>query len=100
MRGFLGKNRTMASIVSLSDFIGSLQLQQDNFTEDRFNSIRDEWEPQFIYKLLGAELGGLFLADLDANGVPITARFTDIYEAFQLDYNCEVIKSIGIKKND
>lgn len=98
MRGFLGKRRTMANIVNLSDFDGTLQLQMDNFTEDLFDSIRNEWEPQFIYKLLGAELGGLFISDLDASGVPVTARFTDIFEAFQLDYNCEVIESLGIKE--
>ena len=35
--------------------------------------------------LLGCDLYDLFVADLDGNGVPQTARFTAIYDAFCID---------------
>jgi len=72
-------------ITNITDFVGTTQLQEDDNTEDKFNVIRDERENTYIFKLLGAELGNLFIADLDANGVPQTARFTDIFEAFAED---------------
>lgn len=89
----------MANIVTITDYqVGSVTLQQDDQTEDRFDAIRDEYQNSYIYQLLGAELGTLFLADLDGSGVPQTARFEDIYNAFAEDDECEEIKeSKGIK---
>lgn len=95
----------MPNVVEISDFIGSAQLPQGKFST-KFNSIRDEFENSYIYKLLGADLGALFIADLDANGVPQTARFTDIYDAFQEDIDItttwpyvygSMVESKGIK---
>jgi hypothetical protein len=88
----------MANIVTIADYlVGSVVLQQDDTTEERFDSIRDEYQNNYIYKLLGAELGGLFLADLDGSGVPVTARFLAIYNAFQEDDSCGMQISKGIK---
>lgn len=88
----------MADIVTIADYlVGAAVLQQDDTTEERFDAIRDEYQNDYIYKLLGAELGGLFLADLNGSGVPQTARFTAIYEAFQEDDSCGMQISKGIK---
>jgi hypothetical protein len=87
----------MPNIVTISDFNGSVQLQRDNQTSAKFDLIRDEFTNQYIYSLLGVELGDLFLADLDGSGVPVTARFTSIYAAFQQDWNAGIVQSRGIK---
>jgi hypothetical protein len=93
-------------ILNILDFTGTAQLQIDTQTETKFDVIRDERENSYIYELLGAELGGLFIADLDINGVPVTARFLDIYNAFAEDIttgvypdwcNGAVVESKGIK---
>lgn len=75
----------MPYIVAISDFLGDQFLPEDDFTEDFFDPMLDDWHDSFIYKLLGAELGKLFLADLDPNGVPQAARFLDIYNKFAED---------------
>jgi len=87
-----------------TDFTGTAQLQFDTQTEAKFDVIRDERESTYIYQLLGAELGALFIADLDANGVPVTVRFLDIYNAFAEDigtttfYNWPGIDTIAESK--
>jgi hypothetical protein len=89
----------MANLVTISDFEGSFQLQVDTRTTAKFNLIRDEYQNDFIYDLLGADLGALFLADLDANGVPQSAIYEAIYEPFTEDTSYgQVVRSKGIKE--
>lgn len=88
----------MANLVEITDFEGQFQIARDNFTKAIFDDYRDEKQFNLIYKLLGAELGQLFIDDLDANGVPVTARFTAIYEAFIVDDGSSVRESKGIKE--
>ena len=89
------------AIVTIDDYIGEVQLQIDNATTARFNSIRDKHSDDYIYQLLGGELGTLYLADLDANGVPSEARFLAIYNAFVQDASdvslYGLVQSKGIK---
>lgn len=102
----------MADIVEIADMLGTVQLQEDDCTEDLFNEIRDEWQDTYIYKLLGAELGKLFLADLDANSpTTLSPRFQAIYDKFVVDveecfsfsyygysvYSGKIVQSKGIK---
>ena len=89
----------MANIVELTDFIGTTQLQEDDFTAEKFDPIRNEWERFNIYCMLGATLGDLFLVDFDANTpTTLTPRFQAIYDAFQIDDgDCGIRKSRGIK---
>ena len=87
----------MPNIVQISDFSGEFQLQFDNATTSKFNLIRDNHETDYIYKLLGVELGKLFIANMNVSGVPTDARFLAIYNALSLDYNYEIIQSKGIK---
>ena len=88
----------MPNLIQYTDFSGTARIQKDNNTVQKFDAIRDEKESEFMANVLGAELSELLYADLDSNGVPQTARFTDIYEAFKLDLNCSVYQSLGIKK--
>lgn len=88
----------MANIVTISDFVGAFQIQEDPRTTAKFNYIRNEFENDFLYQLLGATLAEAFLADLDVNGVPQTAIYEAIYEPFAEDYNGHVIRSKGLKE--
>ena len=88
----------MPNIIEISDCVGSADIQQGTFTTPGFDSIRDEFTDEYIYKLLGVTLGELFLADLDVNGVPQTAPYTTIYEPIKQDLNNgQVLYSKGIK---
>ena len=89
----------MANIVTISDFEGSFQIQSDTRTTARFNLVRDEYQNEFIYTMMGAELGALFLADLDGSGVPQTAIYLSLYNAFQEDTDFgALVRSRGIKE--
>lgn len=89
----------MPNLVEITDFVGTYQIASGNYSADKFEPIRDEKQFELIYKMLGAELGALFIADLDANGVPVTQIYIDLYDAFQDDNGCEdLIISEGIKK--
>jgi len=88
----------LADLVTISDFVGDFFLQQDITTQNAFNSIRDEWDRVYIRRMLGVELGNLFLADFDVN-TPTTldSRFQTIYDPIQEDSNGIIIESRGIK---
>ena len=84
------------NIIEISDCIGSTFIQKGKFTDDRFDDIRDEWTNTFLYEMLGAELGKLFIDDLVA-GVPDDPIFKDLYDPFVEDDGREVRESKGIK---
>ena len=84
------------NIVEISDFIGSVAIQEGKFTTPNFDDIRDEWTNHHIRQLLGAELGNLFIASL-VNGVPSAGRFKTIFDPFSEDINSFVNESLGIK---
>lgn len=89
----------MPDIISISDFLGSHNFPQDQFSETNdYNPILAERQLELIYKVMGAELGQLFIDDLDANGVPVTARFQDLYNAFVMQDSCDkIVESKGVK---
>jgi hypothetical protein len=86
----------MGILVATSDFNG--QISTDKYTIDELDVAIDTYEKRLIYELLGVELADLFFADLDANGVPQTQRFVDIYEAWTKDINNYLVSSLGIKE--
>lgn len=88
----------MADITTISDYTGEVQLQFDNATKGKFNVVRDAWTNRSLNQLLGAQLTTLFLADLDPSGIPQAPRFTDIFDAFAIDENNDVVESKGIKE--
>ena len=87
----------MPNIIEITDCIGSADIQQGTFTTPIFDDIRDEFTNEYIYKLLGVDLGVLFLADLDANGVPQTAPYTTIFNPIVQDVDGVILNSKGIK---
>ena len=85
----------MSNIIQIADFAGT----QYSLPEQKYISYQnylDKYEKQFLTNLLGAELYGLFIADL-VSGVPQTQRFIDIYNAFSIDDNNCVRYSEGLK---
>lgn len=81
-------------IVQLNDFVAEFQLPRTTATDVVLQGYIDRWELETIMKLLGVELGNLFIADL-VNGVPQTARFVTIYNPFQIQQQQGVISIDG-----
>ncbi len=75
----------MANVVKPSDFVGIYKISNNQFTADKLTTVINDIEKTYIFELLGAELGTLFINDLDPNGVPQTPRFQNIYNSFAQD---------------
>jgi len=88
----------MPTITKIADYTARYQIAKDSYSKKTLQYYIDKSEAKLIYELLGAELGGLFLADLDVDGIPQTARFTDIYNSFAIDDDCALHCSDGIKE--
>ena len=76
-----------------ADFNGYYDISTDTFTGIDLETYISDIEPIALRRLLGVELYNLFIADLDGNGVPQTAIYQAIYNAFDVDYNCTIISS-------
>ena len=79
-----------------ADFNGYYDISTDTFTGIDLETYISDIEPIALRRLLGVELYNLFIADLDGNGVPQTAIYQAIYNAFDVDYNCTIISSTGM----
>jgi len=88
----------MPTITKIADYKARYQIAKDAYSKKTLQTYIDTLEAKLIYELLGAELGGLFLADLDADGLPQTQRFIDIYNSFAIDDDCQLRCSGGIKE--
>lgn len=74
-----------------SDFqTGVLCIGFNKHQEAEIQSFIDKFEKEYLTALLGCELYDLFVADLDPSGVPQTAIYTSIYEAFCEDNECYI----------
>ncbi len=83
-----------AQVVKISDFnIGRNRIPRTSFQIDSLQDYIDEHEEETLISLLGLDLYNLFLADLDANGVPLSARFIAIYDSFVIDDDCDRCRS-------
>jgi len=81
-----------------TDFIGYYQIAKPNSHQiGELQSYIDSVEPSVLRDLLGCELYDLFIADL-VSGVPQSARFTAIFNAFNLDDGDCQYRSLGIKE--
>lgn len=88
----------MSSIIQISDFsAGRNRVPANSYQTAGVQQYLDEVEREYLLKLLGQELYTLFLADLDVNGVPQTARFQAIYNEFYKEFYCEFFDSKGMK---
>lgn len=89
----------MGNFVNITDFeSGELKISITNFQEADLQYFIDKVEPDILTCLLGSTLYDLFITDW--NGIAFSEqRFTDIYNAFSIDYeDCYIVKSKGIKK--
>jgi len=85
----------MSDIIQISDFKDNeYSLPTKKYGD--YQSYLDKYEKKFLVDLLGAELYGLFIADL-VSGVPQTQRFIDIYDPFDIDDDSCVRRSEGMK---
>lgn len=82
--------------LTAEDFNGHYDISIDTFSADDLEVYIKKLEPTVLKRLLGVELYSLFVADLDANNVPQTQIYKDIYEAFSLDYKGCIISSNGM----
>jgi hypothetical protein len=87
----------MGILLSNNDFIGNYSIPQNIYTKELLDYYIDENEEPILYGLLGVDLANLFIADL-SNGVPQSARFLAIYNAFAYNENYQMVLSKGIKE--
>lgn len=83
-----------------TDFTGFYAISHGATNQDnKIEAYINEYEPDFLRDLLGVELYDLFVADLDPiTGLPVTARFLDIYNAIYLDDDSCIRISKGMKE--
>ena len=83
--------------ITYNDFgKGKYELHHGMYEQTKIQAYIDKYEKQYLVKLLGVELYNLFVADLTA-GVPQSAIFTKIYNAFEYDnINCNIYISEGM----
>jgi hypothetical protein len=86
----------MGILISASDFIGENKIATDVFTDAELDNFITLYESKLLYELLGIELYILFIADL-IGGVPQTAKYVTIYDAFVKEIDNEMITSDGMK---
>lgn len=87
----------MGLLISSSDFTGKYALPQTVFSDlDSF--INDpEGEQKYLTELLGASLFADFKNNLAGTPkVPTAQNYLNIYNAFSIDYDCDVLISTGL----
>jgi hypothetical protein len=86
------------SILQTSDFTSQYKVSKDCFTD--LQSYIDKYEKHYLLRLLGADLYGLFIADLTVPTpqVPQTAIYISLFDAFEIDDDNDCLRiSEGIK---
>jgi len=89
----------MGVLIVRGDFVGDVKVATNQLTESDVDSYIAQHEEYYLRELLGIELYKLFKADLNANKIPNTQIYKDIYDPIVSDdiggikYN-----SIGMKK--
>ena len=88
------------AILQESDFASGEYCISTNRHDNDLAEYITTYEKHFLLRLLGAELYGLFIADLTAPTpqVPQTQRFIDIFDPFEIDDNSCLHISEGIKE--
>jgi hypothetical protein len=87
----------MGLIVSNTDFTGKYELSLTQYNTATIDAYITKYEKKYLLQLLGADLYALFVADL-SGGVPVTAIYLDIFNAFDIDINNRIESSNGIKE--
>lgn len=83
--------------LTYSDFgKGRFELHSGKYSQDEINAYIDTYERKYLVQLFGAELFGLFVADL-ANAMPQSPEYVKIFEPFEYDDFCgDLVISDGI----
>ncbi len=86
------------SIVLNTDFKGEYKVPNTCF--DELDVFIEKYEKHYLLQLLGAELYGLFKADLTVIDpqTPQTARFLSVFNEFDLDISACLFSSSGMRK--
>ena len=88
----------MSDIVQLADFeTGLYEINYNTYQENNLQWYIDKYEKHYLLLLLGADEYASFIADL-SGGVPVTAKFEDIFNSFQEKINDELVISDGMKE--
>jgi len=88
----------MANIIQISDFDGGrFSIAVNSFQENELQAYIDQYQKEALIDLLGLELYELLILDLDANGVPQSQIYLDIFNDFYKEIYGEYERSQGIK---
>jgi hypothetical protein len=87
----------MGLIVNTTDFTGRYELALNPLLTTKLDAYITEFEKSFIYKVLGTELGALFIADLGVGGLPVSPEYLTLYNELFFDYCKTQYQSKGLK---
>jgi len=90
----------MGMILNINDFeYGRTKIALNPVQEIDLGRYIDSVESEYLPRLFGKELYDLFVADWDSvTGVPISARFLEVYNSFLFQNTYVLIQSEGIKE--
>ena len=86
----------MGLFVTISDFTSKFALSTGMYANTNIQSYNDRYEYIYLTELLGIKLYNQFIADLTA-GVPVTAKYTKIFNPFKEEMDIRLIISRGMK---
>ncbi len=87
----------MGLLIVKTDFTGIYSIPQDTYS--KLDAFILKHEKPYLIDLLGAALYLLFKADVNpTTKLPVTQKYLDIYNAFDIDQDGAVISSVGIKE--
>ena len=86
----------MGLFVTINDFTGKFAISTGMYANTNIQSYIDRYEDIYLTELLGVKLYNLFIADLVSN-VPVTAKYTKIFNAFKEELDIRLIISKGMK---
>jgi len=86
----------MGLFVTISDFTSKFALSTGMYANTNIQSYIDRYEDIYLTELLGIKLYNQFIADLTA-GVPMTAKYTKIFNSFKEEMDIRLIISRGMK---
>ena len=71
--------------LSPTDFTGKYEISTGMYDNDRLQDYIDRYEVKYLRQLLGVSMYNEFIADLDANNVPLSPNYLKLYYAFAED---------------
>lgn len=87
----------MAALIETTDFVGTIELQSDQYTASDLQQYIDTYSRDSIYVLLGNTLGQLFLDDYDGGAGTPTGVYATIWNPLRYTHGGEDFRSQGMK---